>query len=249
VPELTVATVTGVHSAVKVPVEGPTRVTVVAGGHTQLTVAGPLQPGRVRIVAGVKKANVVGGQVTTEVGGNSVGQVMTAVAGPVMEAVTGKGLPTAAEDCEVPPPPLPPPPPDPHGPERLPHPSGGPLVTSGQGGNVIVLPVDRPSPFVTETIECEMGTLGDGLKAPVAWPSVTTTLDWDSLSVVMGSIIITIVVVVMTKEPPAEDPTSRDVVYGGTEMVVLEASELGGKTKVQGAEHWAVWVVYTSSPR
>ena len=32
-------------------------------------------------------------------------------------------------------------------------------------------------------------------------------------------------------------------------MVVLEASELGGKTKVQGAEHWAVWEVYTSSPR
>ena len=207
-PELTVATVTGVHSAVKVPVEGPTRVTVVAGGHAQLTVAGPLQPGRVRTVAGLEKANVVGGQVTTDVGGASVGQVMAAVAGPVMEAVTGMGLPTAAEDCEPPPPP----PPEPHGPERVPHLSGGPLVTSGQGGNVMVLPVDRPLPFVTETIECEMGTLGDGLNAPVSWPSVTTTLDWDSLSVVIGSIIMTIVVVVTTKEPPAEDPTSRDVV-------------------------------------
>jgi len=53
----------------------------------------------------------------------------------------------------------------------------------------------------------------------------------------MGVIVTVMVVVVTTNVAPTDDPTSRDVVYGGMRMVVLEASELGGKTNVQGASH------------
>lgn len=62
--------------------------------------------------------------------------------------------------------PLPPPPVESQDPFCGGHLSGGPLVIWGQGGNVMILLVTWPLPSVTSTVECEMGTLGDGLKAP-----------------------------------------------------------------------------------
>lgn len=75
-------TVTGVHCALNVPVDDPTTVMVVSGGQAQLTVAGPLQSGRVIVVAGDSKGTVVGGHVTTVGGG--AGQANTTVVGPVI---------------------------------------------------------------------------------------------------------------------------------------------------------------------
>jgi hypothetical protein len=64
-------------------------------------------------------------------------------------------------------------------------------------------------------------------------PELILTFEYCISVVVIGAIITTIVVVIF--EVPV--PTSRDVVYGGIEIVVALGSVLGGRTKTHGPLH------------
>jgi hypothetical protein len=121
------------------------------------------------------------------------------------------------------------------------------MVTSGQGGKVMVRAVVLPSPFVTVTVDSGTGTLGSMVRSESV-SSGTSMLDCESKSVVMGFSVMVMVVVVTTNVPPLLDPTSSDVVYGFMEMVVFDPTGLGGSTSVQGAVHCAVGLEKTSVP-
>lgn len=130
-------------------------------------------------------------------------------------------------------------------PGPLPQFSGGPRVTSGQGGIRTVRVVVPPSPSGSGTGIGLRSTLGLTVMALLVWPWVTFTLEYCMPSVVtrLGRSVTVVVFVmnVVTTAPPtvvsSSAPYSREVVYDPGSIVVLLLRELVGKTSRQGGEH------------
>lgn len=138
-------------------------------------------------------------------------------------------------------------------------PSGGPLVTCGQGGRVALRVVVPPSPSGSRTPMGGMSTLGEATNPPVACPWVTLTLENGipppGGMVMIGISIVTVAVVVkkvVTAWVPIMVvpvcPYSNDVVKSPGSISVPYGRVLLGMTRMQGGEHLAVGAVQTSVP-
>jgi len=198
--------------------------TVVMGGQSQPNVVTPLQSLKVILALcsstqGVvsEQGMMIGGRVKGASGGGRSGTEPP----PVL-------LPTGAPVVEL-----------------LPTWSGGPSTTAGHGGKVTTRVVVLPSAPSTGMVCGGIDTLGSGRNPqPPVCPAVTFTLETGILSVVTADTVIVTVFVVTTNVvlPSTSDaePTSREVVYGGMEMVVLDPSGLGAITMTHGGVHAAL---------
>jgi len=220
-----------VQSAERTPVDDPTKVTILVAGQVNPSVKIVL-PSHwvVMVVLGVAKAICVWVGHETVTALTVDGKEIVVTVGPVAVTVVTNGV-LKTPDTVSP------------GEPGASHSSGGPRVTSGQGGRVSVRVVVPPSPSGSGTAIGGISTLGDTLSVEDVWPLVMLTFEYCRPSVVMGSIFNVMVVVVVKKVvmtcPPtmvvALRPYSTDVVYLPGDIVVAELSELVGNTRMQGA--------------
>lgn len=109
---------------------------------------------------------------------------------------------------------------------------------AGQGGRYRVLVTTPPPGADIVVIIGGTSRLIEGRKVPVDWVEDTLTLEYCMLETVRAGACTVMVLVV----PGA---IWIEVVYAGSVMVVADGRALGGRTKRQGAVHWAGVPLYT----